>query len=60
MKINEATVGRKFNLGNYESLEIRVSVSPEPGDEQKQFEESLEELTTKLNTKIKEMGVKLK
>ena len=30
MKINEVVFGRKFNLGNFESMELRVSVSPDP------------------------------
>ena len=60
LKISEVTIGRKFNLGNYESLEIRITVSPATQEEDLQFDQCLTELTTKLDVKIKEMEVKLK
>lgn len=60
MKINELTVGRKFNLGNFESLELRVSVSPEPADEKEQIEDAIEQMITKLNVEIYQIADKLK
>lgn len=60
MKLTELTIGRKFNLGNYESLEVRITVSPEAKEEQLQFEEAIQEITSKLDEKIKELGSKLK
>jgi hypothetical protein len=32
MRLKEVTVGRKFNLGNYESLELRLSAEPMLGE----------------------------
>ncbi|MCA9496835.1 MAG: hypothetical protein KC589_07855 [Nanoarchaeota archaeon] len=50
MKINEIKVTRKFNLGNYESMDISVSVAPSPEEEDK----SIKELITKLDQEITE------
>ena len=44
MKLNEIKVNRKFNLGNYESIDIGVSVSPAPEDETKGIHELIEEM----------------
>jgi hypothetical protein len=30
MKINEIKIERKYNLGNYETIGISVSIAPEP------------------------------
>jgi hypothetical protein len=60
MKINEITVGRKFNIGNFESLEVRVSVSPDPAEEKIDWQEAVDNITEQLNKRIKEMAVKLK
>ena len=50
MIIKEITVGRKFNLGNYESLELRVTAEP---DVEELTQELLDELASKLNEQIK-------
>lgn len=62
MIINEIAVGRKFNLGNFEMLDIKVSVSPERGkdfQEDTDWEKLVEDVELKLNSKIKSMRIKL-
>jgi len=59
MRINEITVGKKFNLGNYESLEIRISVTPEPDDIKKNWEAAAAEISKKLDAEIKKIREKL-
>jgi hypothetical protein len=60
MKVNEVLLGRKFNLGNYESAEVRLSVSPDPEEQGKDWEKCVDELFNKLNTRIVAEGQKLK
>lgn len=61
MKINEITIGRKFNLGNFESLEVRVSVAPDPSDEEgKVWDEAFNSISEKINAEVMKLGVKLK
>lgn len=60
MKLNEITIGRKFNLGNFEMLEIRISVSPTPEEEFKIFETATEEIIEKLDNEIIKLSQKLK
>ncbi|MBV6340347.1 hypothetical protein [Candidatus Magnetobacterium casense] len=63
MRINEIAIGRKFNIGNYESLEVRISVSPDEGDfinDPDAYKKVIQKITTELNTEIKKLGVNLK
>jgi len=63
MRINEIAVGRKFNIGNYESLEVRISVSPDDGDftkDEEAYKKVVAKIATELNTEIKKLGVSLK
>lgn len=57
MRINEITIGRKFNLGNFESLEVRVSVAPDPEDtKEKTWEEAVQALTKEIHVQIEQAG----
>lgn len=63
MRVNEIVIGRKFNLGNYESLEVRVSVSPDDGDfttDAEAYQKVVHKIATELNIEIKKLGVSLK
>lgn len=60
MKLNEVTVGRKFNLGNFETLEIRVSVSPGPEEERLAFEAAQEQCVTKLDAEIRRLAAEVR
>ena len=60
MIINEVSVERKFNLGNFESMGIKLSVSPNPrGEDEKTWEESADAIAKELDKKIKELRGKL-
>jgi len=60
MKVNELVLGRKFNLGNYESAEVRVSVSPEPEEQKQDWEKTVDEIFSKLNLKLLAQGQRIK
>jgi len=67
MKINEITIGRKFNLGNYESMEIRISAEPEEKDtlsltldkNSTDWKMMIETMGKQLDEKIKELKEEL-
>lgn len=56
MKINEIHLNRKFNLGNFENVDIGISISL-TAEEQKDsnWENLVKEISLKLNSKIKEI-----
>lgn len=56
MKINEIHLTRKFNLGNFESIDIgfNISLTAEEQDDSN-WENLIKETTLKLNTKINEI-----
>lgn len=56
MKINEIHLNRKFNLGNFENIDIGISISL-TAEEQKDsnWENLVKEISLKLNSKIKEI-----
>jgi len=60
MKVNEIVLGRKFNLGNYESAECRISVSPEPEEQAQDWEKTVDGIFSKLNQKLLVQGLQIK
>jgi len=56
MIINEIHLNRKFNLGNFENLDIGISISL-TAEEQKdsEWENLVKDISLKLNSKIKEI-----
>lgn len=60
MKINEITIGRKFNLGNFESMEIRISAEPTFENEENIWQYVCDDMALQLKQKIKEMAEALK
>lgn len=59
MKVNEIRVERKYNLGNYETVGVTVSISPETSDENKSWDELLNETSGKLGAQLVNMKNKL-
>jgi len=49
IKINEISIKRKVNLGNYESIEVGASISPTP---ESSNESTIDALVTQLNCEI--------
>ena len=52
MKLNEISVERVFNLGNFESIRIGVKVSPSPEEESIQFSVATAQIINELNNQI--------
>ncbi len=48
IKINTIAVERKFNLGNFQMLTIKVDISPEPIEENQNIEKLIKEVNKKI------------
>jgi len=59
MKLNEISVERVFNLGNFESIRIGVKVSPSPVEDCMQFQLATEMLIEEINTQLVKIKEKL-
>jgi len=59
MKISELGIERKFNLGNYEHIIIKVNVVPEKMDVKGDYDEAFEDIVSRLDQKAEKIREKI-